>query len=99
MTNQTTMGELEFLRWVGSEDDVNRYFEKKRWPAGRFCYECDSLSTYDHKSRKFYYRCRDCHKQISCRVGTIMESSRISMVKWLWVMYKICVTKKGIISL
>lgn len=28
-----------------------------------------------------------------------MESSRIPMVEWLWVMYKICVSRKGISSL
>ena len=74
---QHDMGELDFLSWIGNEDKAVRFFESRRWPNGRFCPECGSVDTYRHKSRKRYYHCKDCRKQFSCKVGTVMESSRI----------------------
>lgn len=92
------MGELEFLRWVGSEEQAVKLFESYRWLKGRCCPKCGSTNTVDLPSRKFYYRCRECQKQFSARMGTVMESSRVPMTEWLWVMYKISVARKGISS-
>ena len=99
MTNKLTIGELSFLSWIGNEDNAVRLFESRRWPHGRCCPECGSLDTYAHKSRKRYYHCRDCRKQFSCKVGTVMESSRIPVREWLFVLYKISVSRKSISSL
>ena len=99
MSNKTTMGEFEFLRWIGSEDDAVKLFETFRWPKDRFCPKCDSTTTYTVPGRKYYYKCRTCKAQFSCKVGTIMESSRIPVKEWLWVMYKVCIARKGISSL
>lgn len=93
------MGEREFLEWIGDEDNAVEFFESRRWPQGRICPECGSLDTYAHTTRKYYYHCKDCRKQFSCKVGTVMESSRIPVREWLWVMYKISVSRKGISSL
>lgn len=98
MTNSKTMGELEFLRWIGDEDNAVEFFESKRWPNGRYCPACGSVDTYAHTKRKHYYHCRDCYKQFSCKQGTIMESSPIPVREWLWVMYKVSVSRKGISS-
>ncbi len=99
MTNKTTMSELEFVKWVGTEENAVRLFESYRWSTKRFCPKCHSTNTVDVPSRKFYYRCRECQKQFSARMGTVLESSRIPMTEWLWVMYKISVARKGISSL
>lgn len=99
MTNKTTMGELEFLNWIGSEDEAVRLFESYRWANKRFCPKCGHTDTYVHRSRKYYYRCKGCRAQFSARVGTVLESSRIPMKEWMWVMYKISVSRKGISSL
>ncbi|MCY4144765.1 MAG: IS1595 family transposase [Gammaproteobacteria bacterium] len=99
MTNKTTMGELEFLNWVGTtEDEAVKFFEARRWPFGRFCPACGSVNTYEHTSRKHYYHCKDCRKQFSCKIGTVMEGTRLPVKEWLWVMYKISVSRKGVSS-
>lgn len=99
MTNRITMGELEFLNWIGSEEEAITHFEKYRWPNGRVCPTCKSKHTKPIPSRKFYYHCSDCKKQFSAKVGTVLESSRIPVKEWMWVMYKISVSRKGISSL
>ena len=98
MTNKTTMGELEFLNWVGSEDDAVKLFESYRWPKIRFCPKCGHTDTYVHNSRKYYCRCKGCIAQFSARMGTVLESSRIPVKEWMRVMYKISVSRKGISS-
>jgi len=99
MTNKTTMGELEFLQWIGSEDHAVKLFESFRWLEGKCCPKCNSVEIYTIPCRKYYYKCKTCQAQFSCKIGTIMESSRIPVKEWLWVMYKICVSRKGISSL
>lgn len=93
------MGVLEFLDWIGSEDDAIRLFESCRWPQGRFCPKCGHTDTYSHNSRKYFYQCKGCRAQFSARMGSVLESSRIPVKEWLWVMYKTSVARKGISSL
>lgn len=93
------MGELDFLKWIGDEDQAIKLFESFRWPQGRFCPKCGHTDTYVHRSRKNYYRCKGCRAQFSAKMGTSLESSPLPMTDWLWVMYKISVSRKGISSL
>jgi len=44
------------------------------------------------------YWCRDCRKMFSVRTGTILEESRISLRKWLLVIYLINTNLKGVSS-
>lgn len=45
------------------------------------------------------YRCKDCRKHFSVRVGTIFESSKVSLQIWLAAIYLMTVAKKGVSSL
>ena len=99
MTNKTTMGEFEFLKWIGSEDDAVKLFESFRWSNGKSCPKCGSVKISPKSDRKYYYQCKTCRAQFSCKVGTVMESSRIPVREWLWVMYKVVVSRKGISSM
>lgn len=44
-----------------------------------------------------YYHCKDCRKQFSCKVK--VGTSRIPVREWLFVMYKISVSRRDISSL
>ena len=97
--SKTTISEIEFIKLYGEESKAVEYFESLRWPDGRYCPECGSSETYEIKSRQHYYKCKDCTKQFSCKGNTIMQSSPIPVSTWLYVMYKISVSRKGISSL
>ena len=99
MSNATTMSDMQFLKWMDTEDAAVSFFEAHRWRDGRSCPTCGSLDSYRHKSKKYYYRCRDCRKQFSARMGTVMESSPIPVREWLYMMYKISISRKGVSSL
>ena len=99
MKKEKTISEFEFLDKFNTEDRAVRYFESKVWENGRCCPSCGSIDTYNHTTRKYYYHCRTCRKQFSCKTNTIMQSSPIPVRKWLYTMYKISVSRKSISSL
>ena len=99
--SKTTISEYQFLKQFSTETKAVAFFEKYRWPEGRYCSHCGSKDTYPHKSRKFYYRCRvpECRKDFSCKTNTVMQSSKLPVKMWLYTMYKVNVARKGISSL
>ena len=90
---------LDFFKEYPNEEAARKYFEDIRWKDGVRCPFCGSVhvSTCAGKS-PMPYRCRDCRKHFSVRVGTIMESSRLPLQKWLLAMYILFNSKKGISS-
>ena len=97
--NEKTMNKFAFLSKFNTEKKAVKFFEVARWSAGRYCPTCGSVNTYTHKSREFYYHCRDCRKQFSCKTHTIMQGSPVPVRTWLYAMYKVSVAPKGISSL
>jgi transposase-like protein len=55
---------------------------------------CGSASVQPIKSRKIW-RCKECKRQFSVRVGTIFEDSPISFSKWLPAFWLRANTKNG----
>ena len=52
------------------------------------------------KSRKpMPYRCKDCRKHFSVRLGTVMQSSKLSYQKWAIAIYLIATSLKGVSSM
>jgi transposase-like protein len=42
------------------------------------------------------YKCYQCRKQFTVKVGTVFEDSHVPMNLWLQAMYLLCSSKKGI---
>jgi transposase-like protein len=92
-----------------NEDKAREHLEALRWPQGPFCPHCGSLSakrlplqrgrpTKAHPEgaeRKGVVQCNDCRKQYSVTVGTVFESSKIPLHKWLLANHLLCASKKG----
>lgn len=97
--SKTTISEMEFLGLFNDEDKAVKFYEANRWPNGRHCPRCNSKDTYSHKSKKYFYHCRKCRKPFSCKMNTVMHSSNIRVGVWLYAMYKLTVSRKGISSL
>lgn len=74
---EITISEFEFLSKFNTEAKAVKFFEVTRRPESRHCPTCGSTDTYKRKSRKFYYHCRNCRKQFSCKTNSIMQASPI----------------------
>ena len=91
------------------EDKAREHLEALRWPEGPFCPHCGSFNakrlpaqygrpTKAHPEgaiRKGIIQCNDCRKQYSATVGTLFESSKIPLHKWLLATHLLCASKKG----
>lgn len=69
-----------------------------RWTDGKpVCPACEHKDHYWLASQK-RWKCKECWKQFSVKVGTIFEDSPISLSKWLVAMWLIGAAKNGISS-
>ena len=94
------IGILELLDMFPDEESAVEWFEKVRWPDGRHCPHCGSTDTKPKPGGKpMPYRCSDCHEHFSCKLGTVMEGSRLPVRKWVIGMYLLSTNLKGVSSM
>ena len=95
---------VTLAKHFADEDSARELLENMRWKDGVVCPHCESKdgayklevkSSGGRKARKGLYKCSDCRKQFTVTVGTIFESSRIPLNKWLLAIHLICSSKKG----
>ena len=85
-----------------SEEAAFAYVEARVWPEGPVCPHCggfDRIGKMGGKSTRIgLHKCYQCRKPFTVRIGTIFESSHVSLNIWLQAMYLIAGSKKGISS-
>jgi transposase-like protein len=68
-----------------------------RWPNGPECPACGHKEHYYLKTQK-RWKCKECYKQFTVKLGTVFEDSPISLTKWLPALWMLCNCKNGISS-
>jgi transposase-like protein len=85
-----------------SEEAAYAYVEARIWPDGPVCPHCggvERISKMQGKSTRIgAYKCYQCRKPFTVKIGTIFEASHVPMNVWLQAMYLIAGSKKGISS-
>jgi transposase-like protein len=85
-----------------NEEAAYDFVEAKVWPRGPVCPHCGGVernSKMQGKSTRIgVYKCYDCRKPFTVKVGTIFESSHIPLRLWLQAIFLIASSKKGISS-
>ena len=91
---------VELTRMFPDDAAAERWFVKTRWPDGVFCPCCGSLNVQERETRKPQpYRCRDCRKDFSAKLGTLMEGSKLGFQKWGMAIYLMMTGIKGTSSM
>jgi len=70
---------------------------KMRWPDGVECPACSAKEPYWIKTQK-RWKCRDCRRQFSVKLGTIFEDSPIPLQKWLPALWMLVNCRNGVSS-
>jgi transposase-like protein len=70
---------------------------KMRWPDGPECPACGHKEHYYLKTQR-RWKCKECHKQFTVKLGTVFEESPIPLTKWLPALWMLCNCKNGISS-
>src|SRR6058998_855540 len=78
------------------------FVESRIWAKGRPCPHCgvlDRSGPLKGKSTRIgVYKCYQCRKPFTVKVGTVLEDSHVPMRLWLQAIALLCSSKKGISS-
>jgi transposase-like protein len=78
------------------------WVESHVWPNGPICPHCGGVERIGKMGGKAtrigLYKCYQCRKQFTVKVGTVFEDSHVPMRFWVQAMYLLCSSKKGISS-
>jgi len=93
---------IELLRMFPNDTAAEKWLVKLRWPSRIACVSCGSLNVQKGaKHRTMPFRCREkeCAKKFSVRTGTVMESSKMGHQTWVFAVYIVMTSLKGVSSM
>jgi transposase-like protein len=89
-----------------SELAAVEFMESQRWGKTPACVHCGSIAVYKmldsktgQRNQRYLWRCRDCGKQYTVRIGTVYEESRIELRHWCYAFWRAATSKKGVAAL
>lgn len=83
------------------EEAAYAWVEAHLWPMGAVCPRCSgtrATKLAGKSTRVGTYKCKDCRKPFTVKIGTIFEDSHIPMRFWMQAISLLCASKKGISS-
>ena len=84
------------------EEKAYEYVETRLWAQGAVCPHCGGMDRVGKlkgkTTRTGLWKCYECRKPFTVKIGTIFEDSKVPMRIWLQAMFLIAGSKKGISS-
>lgn len=88
---------LEAITYFSDLDVATDFVAALRWPDGFRCPDC-GMTEHSYLTTRRLWKCKNCKRQVSVKVGTIFEDSPLSLSKWLPAVWLIANSKNGISS-
>src|SRR5262245_32664708 len=83
-----------------NEEAAFALVEVRVWPHGPSCPRCGAIERIGKlqgkSTRDGVYKCYECRKPFTVRIGTIFEDSKVALHLWLQAIYLVAASKKGI---
>jgi len=98
MNDKITISMFQLFKMFPDAESARVYLEGRLWPKGPRCPICGLTDRIGDHSPGLY-RCFQCKEAFSVRTGTIFERSHVPLHKWLYAMYLLVTSRKGISSL
>jgi len=98
MNDKVTISLLELFKMIPDAEAGRKYLEARLWPHGVKCPACKSGERITVRKGGFY-RCNACALDFTVRTGTIFERSHVPLHKWIYAMYLLVTSRKGISSM
>src|SRR5688572_16246848 len=80
------------------DDEARKVLEQILWPQGPVCPHCGVINHAYATKRPGVFRCaeKECRKDFTVTMRTVMERSKIALHKWLQAFHLMTSSKKGI---
>ena len=98
MNDKITISTFELFKMFPDQESARVYLESRLWPTGVRCPVC-GLGERVTVRKDGFYRCNQCKEDFTVRTGTIFERSHVPLHKWLYSMYLLVTSRKGISSM
>jgi transposase-like protein len=96
--SRSTISTFQLFQKFPDELSAIAYLEKQLWPSGPVCPKCKATERIT-KRKDGFYTCNACVFKFTVRTGTIFERSHVPLHKWLYAMYLLVTSRKGISSI
>jgi len=98
MNDKITISTFELFNMFPDQESARKYLESRRWPDAVKC-TCCGLPDRITVRKDGYFRCNQCKEDFTVRTDTIFERSHVPLHKWLYAMYLLVTSRKGISSM
>jgi len=88
------MNFIDFTKLYPDEASCIQHFKSIKEKRGIVCKKCGSTSHYWNTTH-LAHDCKKCGYRTTLRSGTVMESSKLPFQYWLYTIYLMTMTKKG----
>lgn len=89
---------IQLFKTFPDAESGRKYLEGRLWPTGAKCATCKTSERVTSR-KDGYYRCNACKIDFTVRTETIFERSHVPLHKWIYAMYLLATTSKGVSSL
>jgi transposase-like protein len=97
--SRSTISTFQLFKLFPDVETARKYLETKLWPNGATCPKCRKTDGIVTRTRIGFYRCPDCSIDFTIRTNTIFERSHVPLHKWVYAMYLLMTSRKGISSM
>jgi transposase-like protein len=96
--SKSTISTLQLFQMFPDQETARLYLESRLWPDGATCPTCAGRKRITVRKGGFY-RCNQCKLDFTVRTATIFERSHVPLHKWIYAMYLLVTSRKGISSM
>jgi len=86
---------MDFQKTFSTEEACAKHLIQQRWPDGFVCPHCGHKEAWYLSKRKLF-DCMQCRFRTSLTSGTVFHKSRVSLVKWYWLIFYMAMNKVGV---
>ena len=98
MNDKITVSTFQLFKMFPDAESGRKYLEARLWSDGVKCPTCAGKDRITAR-KGGYYRCNSCKLDFTIRTGTIFERSHVPLHKWIYSMYLLVTSRKGISSM
>jgi len=86
---------IEFQKCFSNNQACEKHLIAQRWKTGFLCPQCGHKEAWYLKNRKLF-DCKRCRFQTGLTAGTIFHGTKVPLVKWYWLIYRMAMDKVGV---